>query len=420
MSPPVFKIAPGIQAYDWGKKGASSLAAQLAVESVPDFEIDEAKSYAELWMGTHTTLPSRVSATALLSDHLRAHPEFIGAKVAARFPDEASVGQLPFLFKVLSIGTALSIQAHPNKALGAKLHAERPNIYKDPNHKPEMAIALTEFRGFLNFLPLPAIVEHLHNVPEFKGLIRHESVEALVAVAGPDDPVTAPQKAALKAVFGDLMSAPEDKYRPAVEALIARYKRGEVAECEKAWAPLAIQLDKDFPGDVGVLCVFLLNVIDLQPGEAVFLGADVPHAYISGDIMECMAQSDNVVRAGLTPKLRDVPTLVEMLTYEAGPADKQVLEAVEFNRDPATKIYDPPIDEFSVLRVHLAKDEVTTHRPIEGPSIGIVTNGEALVSWGFGEELIVTRGDVFFLAAGHEYKWQARKDSEIFRAFVEA
>lgn len=81
-------------------------------------------------MGTHTTLPSRVSTTALLSDHLRQHPEFIGAKVAARFPDEAAVGQLPFLFKVLSIRTALSIQAHPDKALAKQLHAERPNVYK--------------------------------------------------------------------------------------------------------------------------------------------------------------------------------------------------------------------------------------------------------------------------------------------------
>lgn len=133
-----------------------------------------------------------------------------------------------------------------------------------------------------------------------------------------------------------------------------------------------------------------------------------------------MAQSDNVVRAGLTPKLRDVPTLVEMLTYEAGPAERQLLKPTEFNRDPATMLFDPPIAEFSVLRVHLAKDEVTTHRPIEGPSVTVITNGEAIISWGKAGELIVTRGDVVFMAAGIEYQWQARDDTEAFRAFVEA
>lgn len=133
-----------------------------------------------------------------------------------------------------------------------------------------------------------------------------------------------------------------------------------------------------------------------------------------------MATSDNVVRAGLTPKLRDVPTLVSMLLYEAGPADRQLLTSSEFNRDPTTKLYDPPIDEFSVLRTHLAKDEVTTHRPIDGPSIAIITNGEVIISWGFEKELIVTRGDVVFMAPGTEFKWQARKDTEVFRAFVEA
>ena len=132
-----------------------------------------------------------------------------------------------------------------------------------------------------------------------------------------------------------------------------------------------------------------------------------------------MATSDNVVRAGLTPKLRDVSTLVSMLDYEAGPAERQLLTPHEFNRDPTTLIYDPPIDEFSVLRVHLAQDEVTTHRPIDGPSIVVITNGEVDITWAGAGEIIATKGDVLFMAAGGEYKWQARLDTEAFRAFVE-
>lgn len=136
-----------------------------------------------------------------------------------------------------------------------------------------------------------------------------------------------------------------------------------------------------------------------------------------------MATSDNVVRAGLTPKLRDVDTLVRMLTYEAGPSSDQLLEPTEWNDDPSTLLYDPPIAEFSVLRTHLAKDEVTTHSAVQGPSIAIVTNGGAQVSWTPGEidgEVQVAKGDVLFLGAGTEIKIQALEDVEIFRAFVEA
>ncbi|KAL7420947.1 Mannose-6-phosphate isomerase [Cryptotrichosporon argae] len=435
---PVFKVAPGIQSYDWGKRGSASLAAQLAAESVPDFEVDEDKTYAELWMGTHPTLPSRVLG-GLLADHLARHPAFIGDAVAAKFPD-ARHGHLPFLFKVLSIGTALSIQAHPDKPLARQLYDDHPHIYKDPNHKPEMAIALTPFLAFLNFLPLPTLLQHLLTVPELGPLIPSALVRALAdAVSLPADAsdpavfANAPaggepsdaQKAALKDIFEALMTAPEDKVATAIATLVERYKAGDVKDNEKANKDLAVMLHEQYPHDVGVLCVFFLNVVELKRGEAAFLGANVPHAYIKGDIIECMATSDNVVRAGLTPKLRDVDTLVSMLTYAAGPASAQLLRPAYFDKTESTLLYDPPIDEFSVLGTQLARGSVTTHRPIDGPSIAVVTGGEAVVEWDGGElagggELIVVRGDVVFLAAGKEYKWEARKEFEAYRAFVEA
>jgi mannose-6-phosphate isomerase len=303
-----------------------------------------------------------------------------------------------------------------------------------------MAIALSPFRAFLNFLPLPSVLLHLLTVPELKVIIPASTVEALAAAIGVAPEIEAataatkqaalkevsqPQKDALKAVFAAVMEAPEAKYGAAVDALVARYKAGaSIAPSEAHLVDLVQLLNEQYPQDVGVLCVFLLNVVDCKVGEAIFLGANVPHAYISGDIIECMATSDNVVRAGLTPKLRDVGTLVSMLEYNAGPADQQYLTPVEFNRDPTTLLYDPPIDEFSVLRVQLAKDEVTTHRPVAGPSLAIVTNGEAVLTWvSWGninepQELIVSRGDVVFLAADVEYKWESRADTEVFRAYV--
>ena len=133
-----------------------------------------------------------------------------------------------------------------------------------------------------------------------------------------------------------------------------------------------------------------------------------------------MATSDNVVRAGLTPKLRDVDTLVEMLTYEAGPASQQLQRPTPFSdSDSKTdQLYDPPIDEFSVVKIALDKDGKTCHRAVEGPSICVVTKGEGKVSWGQdGEE--VKKGDVVFIGAGEGVEWAAESGLEVFRAFVE-
>ncbi|WRT70942.1 mannose-6-phosphate isomerase [Kwoniella shivajii] len=429
----VFKISPGVQSYDWGKKGSASLAAQFAQTSVKGFQIDDNKTYAELWMGTHPNVPSKLENDQLLSDHLKSNHHLIGDKVSTKFEDTKE-GALPFLFKVLSIGTALSIQAHPDKALARKLFDERPDVYKDPNHKPEMAIALTPFLAFLNFLPLPILLLNLLSVDELKPLIPSELVTSLASsltlpTTRPPDAflfqpsISSPsteQKKILKDIFKELMSADEDLVTTAVRSLVERYKKGDdVLEAEKSVADLAIMLNEQYPDDVGVLCVFFLNVVELKKGEAAFLEANSPHAYIKGDIIECMATSDNVVRAGLTPKLRDVPTLVEMLTYEAGPGNKQLLKPTSFGEDDSTKLYDPPIEEFSVLRVELAHGEKTSHEAIEGPSIAVVTEGKGVVG-SDGDELDFERGDVIFIGAGEQVDWEAKEKLEIFRAFVEA
>ena len=134
-----------VQQYAWGKLGTKSLAAEFAASGRPDdFCINGTDPYAELWMGTHPNGPSMLKGQGApsLADHIAKKPEMLGEKCRETFGDE-----LPYLFKVLSVNKALSIQAHPNKKHAEKLHAERPDVYKDPNHKPEMAIALTEFEG---------------------------------------------------------------------------------------------------------------------------------------------------------------------------------------------------------------------------------------------------------------------------------
>lgn len=170
----------------------------------------------------------------------------------------------------------------------------------DPNHKPEMAIALTPFRAFMNFVPTPILLQHLVTVPELAELVPSSTTEQLAkalglpAKSGPEVDAAAKaasesysgpsqaEKDALKAVFDALMSAEESKYRAAVKNLVARYKSGKVVPSEEPLKDLAITLDEQYPGDVGVLCVFILNVVNLDAGQAVFLGANVPHAYICG------------------------------------------------------------------------------------------------------------------------------------------
>ena len=138
-----------------------------------------------------------------------------------------------------------------------------------------------------------------------------------------------------------------------------------------------------------------------------------------------MATSDNVIRAGLTPKLRDVPNLVDGLTYTAADPSKHLVQPTPFSKlsklSPHTTLYDPPIPEFSVLRVILSSSEPETHAPLNGPSIAIVTEGEGVVSWQTAESVGVSEGDVFFVGADTELKLEAKDQSfVVYRAFVEA
>ncbi|KAG8761742.1 Mannose-6-phosphate isomerase [Ceratobasidium sp. 428] len=434
--PPVFRLIAGANSYEWGKIGQNSKAGQYA-RADPSFKLQDDKPYSELWMGTHSTLPSKLQSGETLHSHLQAHPELIGDAVRNRFGND-----LPFLFKVLAIEKALSIQAHPNKQLAEKLHKERPDVYKDDNHKPEMAIAITPFSGFCNFRPLNEISVYLTAVPEFASLISTSNPHAISSFT----PDSSDPKPALRTLFEALMTAKDDQVKSALDTLIARYESGGAKKEEKDVAELAQTLAKQYPGDVGVFCVFLLNVVELKEGEAMFLQADEPHAYISGgkscfdmctgfltegytDIIECMATSDNVVRAGLTPKLRDVPTLVSMLTYNSGSADAQRMKPQSFPSDPNsepdsyTTLYDPPIPEFSVLLTDVPARKSASHRPLDGPSIFIVTSGNGSFSFNGGDEKqdIKSEGEVWFVGAGTSVKFTAGSTGLVlYRAFVEA
>ncbi|KAJ1843840.1 Mannose-6-phosphate isomerase, partial [Coemansia sp. RSA 2708] len=269
------RLACSVNSYHWGKHGLDSKAAQFAATN-PDVTIDANQPYAELWMGTHPSGPSRVFGTDTeLAAVIDENPDAaLGASVSQRYD-----GKLPFLFKVLSIEKALSIQAHPDKQLAKLLHTERPNVYKDGNHKPEMSIALTDFIAMSGFRPLDQISGFLDTYPEFRALTANSAAEFQRAAATGNDQE---RRAALKQLFSELMNARPEDVQLQLDTLLARV-RGEYAELDVSEPALVQRLSAEYPGDVGVFCVFMLNVLKLQPGDAFYMGPNDPHAYVFGD-----------------------------------------------------------------------------------------------------------------------------------------
>jgi mannose-6-phosphate isomerase len=397
-------------------------------------------------MGTHPSVPSKNAASGeTLRDLITAHPDLLGPAVSGAF----GAGELPFLFKVLSIRKALSIQAHPDKALGAQLHAADPKNYPDDNHKPEMAIAVTAFEGFCGFRPLEQISALLESVPEFKEIIGGDAEAKAfeTAVAGQEHAAegTLEDKAnrkALQALFSKLMNASADRVEDAARRLVERaaaqpetFAAGfsyfdELAEDNGVrrgtdLAHLIMRLNTQFPNDIGLFCGgLLLNYVRLYPGEAMFLRAKDPHAYISGDIIECMAASDNVVRAGFTPKFKDVDNLVSMLTYSYDPVLEQKMKPLAFPRARTTSgsaefvLYNPPIAEFSVLESKLQPSATAAVEALAGPSILITTEGAGKISTQ-GSEITLHAGSVVFIAPGAAVEIEASERLVTYRAFVE-
>ncbi|KAF3023579.1 Mannose-6-phosphate isomerase [Neopestalotiopsis sp. 37M] len=439
---PLFRLQCGVNSYDWGKIGSDSAAARFAAATPADgFSVQSDKPYAELWMGTHPSNPSRdVDTGRSLLDLIDVNEGLLSSTVKARYG-----AKLPFLFKVLSINKALSIQAHPNKKLAEQLHAKDPKNYPDDNHKPEMTIAVTEFEGLCGFRPLGEIAHFLSAVPALRELVGEEAAKSFTATVrgqeGDDSSEsTAQNKRALQSAFAALMKSSSDAIADASKKLVADAEAkgaefadgGVEASSGATLSELVIRLNKQFPDDIGLFVLFFLNYVQMQPGEAMFLKADDIHAYVSGDIIECMAASDNVVRAGFTPKFKDVQTLVDLLTYDYAPIDAQkmepkdypyaVLNRAAYSSGSESTLYDPPIDEFSVVRTVLkSSGSKATFDPIEGPSIVICTNGKGKISVGPTVKEI-KEGWVYFVGATAELVLESDNGDEdfiTFKAFCE-
>lgn len=336
-----------VQKYAWGKRGETSAVARIKRASDASFALSDSEPYAEIWMGTHPNGPSKVRETGMpLLEWLQ---DESSRGVVGLVPEGYPANDIPYMFKVLSIQTALSIQAHPDKQLAPILHATQPEIYKDPNHKPEMCIALTSLEAMKGFRPCREIEANLAAFPELRNLIGDEASAAFFQLGGAEGQS---EGKALETIFGAFLRCPSEHASACVRSIVSRLTmaRSGLASLDYI-SDLILRLHDDYPGDPGIFCPLILNCLELKPGEAFFMHANEPHAYIKGDIVEVMALSDNVVRAGLTPKFKDVDTMCKMLEYKSTTPDISLVRPIQL--DAYCSLYRPPPSSCQEFEIEL-------------------------------------------------------------------
>ncbi|KAJ0692361.1 putative mannose-6-phosphate isomerase [Helianthus annuus] len=401
------KLNCSTQSYDWGRIGSDSQVARL-FESNCGVRIDETKHYAEFWIGTHVSGPSVLQriGNVSLKDWILQNPKVLGDVVVHKWGID-----LPFLLKVLSVGRSLSIQAHPDKDLAGLLHKLQPNTYKDSNHKPEMALALTEFEALCGFISSEELDVVLESVPEIKEVVGDECVDQILTVNQHNGEVK--EARVLRSIFTKLMSVNHEVISKALSGLINRLTIENKIRQLTSKEELVLKLEKQYPNDVGVLAALLLNHVKLEPSDALYIAANEPHAYLKGECIECMAASDNVVRAGLTPKYIDVKVLCSMLTYKQGLPE--ILKGVPLNQ--YVRRYTPPFEEFEVDQCVLDQGASVVFPALPGPSVFVVISGEGSMLTSSCEES-VSEGAALFAPAGTEVRVSTDSELRFYRAGV--
>ncbi len=378
-----------VRQYAWGSRTAiAGLMNRPAPSEQPE---------AELWLGAHPGDPAfLVSPTGshslleLLQDDPQTH---LGTRVVGQFGPE-----LPFLMKVIAADQPLSLQAHPNSAQAAEgfEREERDNLpvsaphrnYRDARHKPEIVVALEAFDALAGFRPMP----------DTRRLLQAFGVRSLADA----EELNAPNESdGVRALFTRWMNQPQHVVDRMISALTTGAKRylelrGVMFAPE---AKTILELAELYPGDPGVLAALLLNRITLQPGEALFLPAGNLHAYLRGVAVEVMANSDNVLRGGLTSKHVDLTELLRVLDF-APITEERLRPAID--RDGPCVVYTPPVEEFRVSVWSLGPDyvgrEVTALEHEDGPHIFLCTNGSVTIRDSH-RKFTLSRGEAAWISA---------------------
>ncbi len=406
------KISPlhaGVQHYAWGDK--NFIPDLLGIDNL------ENKPFAELWMGTHPDLPSEIEVKGrpvALDEFITASAEeVLGPAVNREFG-----GQLPYLFKVLSAAAPLSIQTHPSKeharegfsredAAGIPHSAGHRN-YRDTNHKPELIAALTDFYGLKGFRPLEEIAQVLTDVPELRSLGQNFEQTAM----------------GLKSLYERIMNLSQDHVNAILDPIIDRltYADGERAFTRVDREYWILRADREYAKeghrDRGIFSIYLLNLVHLEPGEAMYLPAGVLHAYLEGSGMEIMANSNNVIRGGLTSKHMDVPELLNNVIFEGS-----VPEIIHPVRLPDSRewVFDAPVREFELRRIEVTEKQPHQNGAEHSAEILILveedTDAQVMVA-SDEQRLDLRRGGAFFAPYGVAYTIRSTRAAVLYKATV--
>jgi mannose-6-phosphate isomerase len=389
-----------IQEYAWGSRTAIP---ELLGQPVP-----AEKPQAELWMGAHPKAPSQVLSDGIwrsLPEVIQESPaETLGQEVAARFSNK-----LPFLFKVLAAARPLSIQAHPNKEqaeqgfareneLGVPLDSPQRN-YRDDNHKPEIICALTPFCALNGFRKLEEALRLLEK-------IRVPGLAEIVSFLR-----SHPNRDGLKKFFNHLMTTDRGKQRKIVEQAVNSAEQQTNEEPVWTWM---IKLNEEYPGDMGVLSPLFLNLVRLKPQQAMYLPAGELHGYLEGVGIELMANSDNVLRGGLTPKHIDVQELLTVLNFTYD--DLNILGPENLAFGEAT--YSTEAEEFVLSVMRLNKGAPFSSPRNRSVEIMICTEGEVSVTdLSAGDITRLTRGISIIVPAAVE-QYRIEGEATLYKATV--
>lgn len=373
-----YKLKGVVQHYSWG--GTSFIPELLSVSN------PEQKPFGEYWLGAHPNAPALLEEENVsLLRFIKENPTEVLGEAAAE-----SFGSLPYLFKILDVRQMLSIQVHPSKAAaeeefekenekGVPLTAPHRN-YKDRNHKPELMVALSDFwllHGFKGKKEMEAIFEQVPELSRLQTYFHGEDYRQLYEAV-----MTMPQR--------DVDSV----LLPLLERILPEYEKGALRKSrEDFWAARAAQtFCKNNSYDRGIFSVYFFNLLHLKKGEAIYQPAGLPHAYLEGQNVEVMANSDNVLRAGLTDKHVDVPELMKHVKFE--PTVPKIIPA----SDAAEQRFDAPVAEFHLKKYTTSNNAVLT--PLAA-TILFVIEGEGVLK-SKGEELHVNRGEAALLIPGPE------------------
>lgn len=281
-----------------------------------------------------------------------------------------------------------------------------PRHFVDRNHKPEIAVSIGEplsdsgwgkgiaFTGFVGFQPLDKICNDLKAVLELRQAIGDDRLV--------EEFISEPSKESLRALYAALLSRDQDSIRTCIDTLLKRVAAGDwlTDDESKETGMLLQKINGQYPGDVGILSTtFFMNLLKLKRGEAVYIGADEIHAYLEGDIIECMAVSDNVLNvAFVPPDERQTTDFVRALTFTSREGDFWRLGHSAYKRSKHGKkqAYEPPLEEFVVLGTALKKGEKEVLSAVEGPTVGIVLKGATRVT--AGASMILQEGSIVFVA----------------------